>query len=78
MSTKVEATYRTRSLYEGAYLLAEGFPLLESYHEAGKAVLVFEDSPALQAKVAQFYEPGSQPRRLFQEYLSLKDRVLGR
>ena len=78
MSTQIQSAYRTKSLYEASYLLAEGLPLSTSHREEGKVILVFEDTPTLREKVAEFYAPGSQPRRLFQEYLSLKDRVLGR
>ena len=73
-------TWSTQSLYISSFLLAKGFKLISKDSTGQKTALLFEDSPALQRAVADFYngEGVACAKSLFDSYRSLKDMVFQR
>jgi len=72
--------YRTQSLYEASYLLANGFRLVATNRAGLKTTLLFADIPELRQAVLDFYNgEGVVKAKPFVEcYRSLKDMVFQR
>ena len=72
--------YQTQSLYEASFLLAKGFKLTSKQFNGQKASLIFEDTPALQQAVMDFYNGTgiASAKGLFDQYRNCKDMIFQR
>ena len=71
--------YKSQSLYECAYLLAKGYPLIGKEKTGDKYTLFFKASSKLVEESLRFYNGGeAAAKTLFDSYRSLKDYIFKR
>ncbi len=73
---QAERHYRTSNLYEAAYLLSKGFPLLGKEQEGSRVIVLFLETPNIHEASLMFFN--GEAKRLFDSFRSLKDFVFAK